>query len=279
MKFSINHILLTILVCLQIGCDKDDSSSPNVPINDQCVIKTEATSLVGNEASWNYEFDADGRPATITKFNRYGQVESTLKVSKDRVIVTRGTNIIETVYDTDIFKDLPSQSQVSITLDGVTHPDYWTYFFSYDDKKRLIKVNEHTEDLTNDWEWELEITYNDRNNVTQLSYQWTSGSADINPPTTISSYDDKPTPYASMGPQWKFLLSSFAWDNYDPEPVITALSANNPLDYTLGTGGNTFKRTMTYTYNEQGFPVERRNTNKNTNGEYTFIQTFSYDCK
>jgi hypothetical protein len=74
-------------------------------------------------------------------------------------------------------------------------------------------------------------------------------------------------------------MNNYGWDNYDSAPILTALSTNNPLDYTLGSGINTFSRKMSYNYNNEGFPVECSNTNKNTNGEYTFIQTFSYTCK
>ncbi len=65
------------------------------------------------------------------------------------------------------------------------------------------------------------------------------------------------------------------WDNYDPEPLFTALSKNNPLGYTLPDG---FKREMTYIYNDKGFPAKRMNTNINSSGTYSFEETYDYEC-
>jgi hypothetical protein len=36
---------------------------------------------------------------------------------------------------------------------------------------------------------------------------------------------------------------------------------------------------MAYEYNEQGYPLKRTNVNKNKNGDYTFVQTFTYTCE
>jgi len=139
-------------------------------------------------------------------------------------------------------------------------------------------VGEQTDFVTNDYEWDLDILYDDKNNVTQLRYKWTTGPRDQITITTVSAYDNKSTPYVGIK-GWKF-LGNFAWNNYDPEPVIIALSVNNPLDYTLQPGSaNPWHRSMAYTYNENGFPVEKVNIDKNANGESTYKQTFTYKCQ
>lgn len=271
-------LFATWSLMLLLGCDKNDKLSPVGANTPQCVIQNETTALSGNAASWKYEYDSKGMPLKITKYGSTGMEVSTLKVNYDSVV--NGAGVAKSVmrYDADLsLKTLPNVAHVSATdPEGIVMADYKQYFFSYDAKSRITKIREKTM-WVGDGEWELTVTYNDKNNVTELRYVWVEGPVTGTASITATAYDDKPTPYASM-PMWKFLMNNFAWDNYDPEPVLTALSSNNPLDYSFGTGDNFFSRTMTYTYNEQGFPLVRTNTNKNKNGEYTFNQTFSYTC-
>lgn len=271
-------LLFTIAsLMILLGCDKSVAPSP-VGVNTQCVIQGETTALSGNAATWKYEYDGQGMPLKITKYG-YNNIEvSTITVYHDSVANVMESAKLVTRYDADLsLKKLPSGAQISITNIAGVQPNYKQYLFSYDDKSRLAKIREKTV-FAGDGEWELTISYNDKNNVTELLYTWVEGPTTGNARITVNAYDDKPTPYASIA-MWKFLMSNYAWDNYDPEPVLTALSSNNPLDYSLGTGDNLFTRTMTYTYNDQGFPLVRTNTNKNKNGEYTFDQTFSYACQ
>jgi hypothetical protein len=271
-------LLFSILgLILLLGCDKSNTPSP-VGVNAQCVIQSEATALSGNAASWKYEYDSNDLPVKITKYGTNDVELSGITVYRDSVVNATDAAKLVTRYDADLsLKKLPTVAQISITNSGgIVQANYRQFFFFYDDKSRLTKISEKTV-FAGDGEWDLTISYNDKNNVTELLYEWVTGPTTGTTRISVTAYDDKPTPYASM-PMWKFFMSNFAWDNYDPEPVLTALSSNNPLDYSFGTGDNFFTRTMTYTYNEQGFPLARINTNKNINGEYTFNQTFSYTC-
>jgi hypothetical protein len=65
------------------------------------------------------------------------------------------------------------------------------------------------------------------------------------------------------------------WDNYDPESVFDALSKHNLLGYTF----SGITRTIVYTYNSNGFPTLRRNTNTNASGSATIDETYAYECK
>ena len=93
---------------------------------------------------------------------------------------------------------------------------------------------------------------------------------------TVAAYDDKPNPYSTI-PYWKFILPQ-RWNNSEPEPLIVALSQNNPLDLNYN---NITSRTMSYTYNEKGFPITKTYVNKNiqTGATSTFNETYSYTCK
>lgn len=264
-------------VTFLLSCDKSSNPSPVVTPTARCILQSESN---GTSASWNYEYDRDGNPLKITMIGSTGLTASVTEVYYNSTFnsVPNSLSNRSVKYDADLYeKKLPTMARVSVTLpDGLTLVDYTQYFFFYDEKSRLIKVGQQT-NFVGDWEWDMTIYYNDKNNVTALEYEWTTGP---NQPHTIiaaNDYDDNPTPYASMSSIWKF-LSNFAWDSSDPEPIFTALSANNPGYYSLGTGDALLERTMSYTYNEHGFPLQRINTNKNKSGEYTFVQTFSYVC-
>lgn len=272
-----------LIICFLSGCKKSSSSGSNPgpgPGSPVCTPTGEATTLLGNEASWLYQYDTKGNVTKVTRFNKYGQMEYVIEVYPDKVVRVSATATVKTTYNTNIFEELPTQAQVSITfLGGVEQPNYYTYSFYYDSKKRLSKIVENTASVPNDKEWQLVITYNDKDNVTKLQYSWTTHPSEVIAPIVVVAYDNKFSPYAAMK-YYKFLMNNYGWDNYDPEPVLTVLSRNNPLDYTMNTGNPLqLKRTMTYTYNEHGFPTERVNTNKNSSGEATFKQTFSYNCK
>lgn len=280
-------LILVVSTTILYSCKKNggNSGGTNPPKDTaKCTLTAEATTLVGNEATWKYEYEDKGNPVRITKINRYGQTVSTTGISSSGTTIIRddtklGTSYFYNTSQGDIFGGYPTSSDVSITMGTLEQRNYWHYDFSYDAKHRLTAVNEHTNTVTNDNEWILHIIYDDHDNVTQLRYEWTTGPRDEITIIKATAYDDKPTPYAGVK-GWKF-LSSFAWDNYDPEPVLTALSAHNPLEFTMGT---TIKpeqehRTMTYTYNDKGFPVERVNKHNNRGTESNWKQTFTYNCK
>lgn len=279
----IKLILVLIVINLIAGCKKNDDGEEGAPadlVDPACTPYGETTTLAGNEATWQYQYDNKGMVSKIVKLNRYAQQEYIIEVSSDRVVRTSPTAVVKTVYNANIYEALPSQALVSLTINGgVEQKNYYTYDLTYDNKKRLSKIVEHTPTVFTDREWQLVITYNDKDNVVRLQYSWTTHPAETISPIAVTAYDDKPSPFAATK-YWKFLMNNFAWDNYDPEPILTVLSRNNPLDYVMNEGHPAqLKRTMTYTYNSQGFPVERMNTNKNANGESSFKQTFTYQCK
>lgn len=271
--------IVMLIILLIPGCEKNNPAPLSLGSTSKCVLQSETNGLIGNEGSWAYEYDAEGNPALITRFNRYGIIESTLEIFYDGIVRTRGTTIVKTSYDANIHQSLlPSKAQVSITMDGVEQRNYWTYFFFYDAQNRLVKIGEQTDHIANDWEYDLIISYDEHNNVTQLFYERTTGPREAIPPVTVTAYDDKPSPYTGVK-SYKFLMNNYNWDNYDPGYILAALSVNNPLDYTIEAGDTMWKRTMTYQYNEHGFPIECINTNTSKNGESTFVQTFSYRCQ
>jgi hypothetical protein len=281
MKKYINIILLVFLIIILVNCKKSTPAAPAVTTA-KCTIKTENTGLAGNQKSFVYELDAQGNPNRVETFYPTGGSAGIYEIGSQSVVFKRTTSAITaqriTKYNvSDITKELPTEAYVSLDDGFVLRVNYYHYFFFYNAKKQLIKVGENTETIIGDNEYDLNIIYNAEGNVSALQYEWTTGPNEVIPPVVVTAWDDKPTPYASIK-SMPFLLINYAWDNYDPEPLLTALSKNNPLNFSRGSGSDLFTRTMLYQYNIDGFPIERKNTNKNANGEYTFLQTFTYDC-
>jgi hypothetical protein len=285
MKFITKAIWCCMALSFFTGCKKNGSANtPATPAVPQvkCAIKSETTSLSGNQKNFEYKYDNKGNLIAVNVTAPSGSPLFKYETSDQSVVASHEylgkINSTITKYDVaDIRSQLPAKAFVSLQDGDTLRVNYYTYFFFYNSKNQLVTVGEQTDHIIGDVEYDLNIFYNAQDNVSGLQYVITTGTASTTN-ITVTGYDDKPTPYAAVK-GWPYYLINFAWDNYDPEPILTALSKNNPLNYSIGSGANLFKREMVYKYNSDGFPTERQNTNKNINGEYTFLQTFSYTCK
>jgi YD repeat-containing protein len=280
---KLSQITCLIMVLLFASCKKTITpSQPPSPGAAACKLKIESTNLGGNYDSYEYSYNKDGRISLIKKFvgGSYHVLTDSTLIGDHTVVSHPGLDdnwlklVGTTVYEGSMFDALPAKAHVAREERGVTQTDIFTYFFFYDNKNRLKTVGEQTDHVIGDWEYDLNIFYDDHDNVTALQYLWTTGPRDEVTTITATGYDDKPTPFAGIK-SWPFFMHA-AWNNYDPEPLLTALSKNNPLGYTTADG---FKREMKYTYNEQGFPVKRMNTNTNASGSYSFEEDFTYECQ
>lgn len=278
MKILLSASLIFILIVIAVSCGKKGKTVSNDGSTGTCKPLVEATNLPGNDAIYVYRYNSDGTVASITKRGPGGNLLDSTAVAFDRVSHyspgnTAGTfNFTTAVFQGNVYTGQPTKSDVSITIGGVEQRNYWTYFYFYDTKGRIIKVGEQTSNVPNDYEYDLNITYDDNNNAVTLSYVPTTGPNTI---LTISSagYDTKPNPYSGLK-NYPFYMHR-GWDNYDPEAVFNALSKHNLMGYS--SGGIT--RTIVHTYNSQGFPTLRRNTNTNISGSVTIDETYQYECK
>jgi len=266
--------LFVLVFCslLFFACKKNNSLSPTSNTA-KCKLLTEYSNFNGGNVSYTYSYNTDGTIANIS-YPPANMAVGYASASITRPASVRAglTDSLNTYYNANIYTGLPTEGRQSITLDGITQVDYWVYQFLYDAKSRLIQVIETTPRVLNDAEYKLTIFYNDQDNVTQLKYESYTGP-NYSVVISATGYDDKPGPYASIK-NWPLFMHA-AWNSSDPGPIFIALSKNNPLGYT---GDVTVTRSMVYIYNENGFPVKRANTNKNSSGSYSFDETYTYQC-
>jgi hypothetical protein len=130
----------------------------------------------------------------------------------------------------------------------------------------------------------MDIYYNDESNVVRMVIEPLTGTRGTTT-ITVSAYDTNPNPYSNI-PYWKFARPDYWINAYDEESLLTALSRNNPMDFTLnatyiGSPTYIFSRVMTYAYNDKGLPVSRASVQNQTGqaDPSTYTETFEYTCK
>ncbi|MBL0745553.1 hypothetical protein [Chryseolinea lacunae] len=269
------HVTLIFLYATLFACQKDDQPQP-ASVAAACRIEKEMT----NDGNFLlYRYDADGNPTQIETHNPY-LATHVLDVFYDKIATAEVNKLhpitFTTNYGVGLLTTLPDVALISVTMDGVTQTNWRTYFFHYDYKGRLVRVGQETENIHGDDQWELLISYNDQDNVIKMVYQLTTGARNITTVIMVDGHDTNQTPYAGVK-AYKFLMSN--WDSSRPEPIITALSKNNPTSYRLIVNDvQTMKVSLQYEYNNHGFPVLRTITHNNDAGEYTYRQTYEYAC-
>ena len=144
LRSSILFLMTAVPSFLLYSCKKGGAAGPPgpPPVPSKCVLTEETTSLVGNEASWKYEYDGQGNPVRVTKTNRYGLTESVTEIGYSSTAVNRDKTTVKTDYERngsqgDIYNGLPTLAYVSLFTNGNEQHHYYTYFFFYDDKQRL----------------------------------------------------------------------------------------------------------------------------------------------
>lgn len=243
-----------------------------------CRVVRESTTFAGQKVYWEYEYGDNGLPTLITSFTGGGP-SVVAEVGDLEVVKTNVANdvVVATEYDAVLSSYLPTFGAVSVTIDDVTTVNWRIYAYEYDDKGRIASVIEGSPYVANDWEWTMDVTYDDRDNVTELYSYFTTGP-DTFTSFTVSAYDDHPTPYASMRGPWRFIQGTFSYDTPEIVPLITSMSANNPLDYTVsGVYGVSTSSAISYTYDATGFPATSHHELYGFK-DSQYDQTYSYEC-
>jgi hypothetical protein len=274
--FSSIMVLASTII---VGC-KDDKSQPTPTIPAACRIKKEFTVGAREYVAYAYEGEL---PKQLVSYDAIEMPDITLDVLalEVRKSFDQGgfPTVVSTHYASDYLRVSPGSASVSITYNNVTTTDTNIFLYRYDYKGRMIEVLQHTPNTTADLEYMLTISYDDNDNVTRLLYELATGPRDQIVIIDASGYDDHPTPYAGVI-GWKFLMSNFTWNNADPLPVLLALSKNNPAEFhAFHTGKIQYSTTLSYQYNEKGFPTQRDRVNKNDDGEAHSTTAFEYECR
>jgi YD repeat-containing protein len=283
MRTALVPVCLLPLLVLAGGCEEDEtpSSPAGAASTAPCKVQMASTTLAGNAATFKYTYGADGNLSKIDKLaGGSSQVLlDTVTIGGNTVVEHRNVSEpqramdLETRYEGSIFDGFPARAELAVTERGITKTNQNSYFFFYAATGQLTKVGQQTDLVQGDNEYDLTIAYDDRGNVTSLTYEATTGPRGTNV-IVASGYDDKPNPFARVTNWYRVMRAP--WNNYDPEPIFTALSKNNLLGYVMPDG---LRRETTYQYNEHGFPIVRSHTNTNATSTATFEETFVYECQ
>jgi hypothetical protein len=287
-------------VILLPGCGGDDDDSPTPANTSQCII-TSAPSYFGTAQTFNYNTSTELTTREYEfGYPGYSTFTQTVDREKTHYAYTHSGNLVEVTnyFQGGTGNLYDGQPEVMVKAEHQEYaddrPDYNSsdtlLSFSYDDKKRLTSVT-YIHDLIGGSVYDtysrqlyntvLKLTYDANDNVTGLKQilVYRDGVYNVNTPsasyffyeesvqTEIAvTYDDKPSPYSALLKYWKFVQEDWGYViNTNWQAIIISLSKNNPasIRFSVYQGkeidtGNT----LTYEYNEQGFPT----------GGYT------YDC-
>jgi hypothetical protein len=291
-------LICSILIALY-GCGKPNNNPTPPPVTPTgCAIASDVDESLGLR---NFEYDNKGLLIKMTAPNYfYGTFV--------RTITPANVNDVFTGYNASYFYtggsgDIYDGDPKYIYPKSVNIP---LYEFGYDAKKRLTSVQipmpangylPNTFFLI--YKAELQFTYDANDNVTQVKIV-KYYSQEIKVPQTGESridlmqitddelnitYDNKPSPYTAISKYWKSMGPYFLnfkiyslnlvrfWAN-----ACAVLSKNNPVKMTGklisndALPPNTVNATLTYQYNEKGYPVAIA-----LNG--AGINAFTYSCK
>lgn len=275
------------VACILWSCGKDSPPTPIIP-QAKCLIKSETYGFPGSEIGFGYEYTLYDDKEELSKVNVLrpnGSISGSFLIEGASLIYsyTYGSYNMKRQWDysNPLTQGLLPTDATLLIDDGSTGKvlvNYDIVHFGYDAKGQLTVVQTRKGTRTGGFEYDISIHYNDQGNVTGIKYVYFTGpNVDI-PMITVSGYDDKPNPHAGIV-GWRFFLISYHWEYGDPGNLISALSQNNPLGFSMGSGETLFERKIDYEYTTEGYPAIQKNTNKTANGEDSFVQTYTYVCK
>ncbi len=280
---AVRHFPLAAILLMGVGCKKDKNQPPD-PVDPVaiCQIVSETSDQADDPYSLTYEYGNDGLLNSVLKRRTPSNAAIDTLFFYDNKVRRSDTDgdWLRYEYSAPVHVTttaIPATGSLVKHGASGTEADYYEFVYSYDSRQRLTKIDETTPDFAGDYEWSLSVSYNGDGNVSTLQFGFTTGPA-IAPKVTVTGYDKKPTPYRPI-PNYRFFMNKYHWNNPDVEALITALSVNNPTGYTVETPLGSGNCTMTYTYNEQGYPASRVVTEKSGSTTKIKNQTFSYSCK
>ncbi len=239
-------LMLVYFIAIFTSCTKDNISN-TTPTTAKCKPLTESINFNAGNVTYTYSYNTDGTLANISYPPNNMAVNYNAAFITYPARTTTLTNSLNTAYDANIYKGLPTKATQFLILDGITYRNYMVFTFSYDLKNRFAKIIETTPNVANDVEYQLTIIYNDQDNVSQLKYESYNGPAFL-VAINAMGYEDKPSPYSGIK-NWHLSMHA-GWNNYDPAPILEALSKNNLLGSNItgdGVNASTVSRTMAYT--------------------------------
>jgi len=301
-------ILTAILACLTLaGCEEESGAAPpgneldgpsfgldggssgdspsrvgagneagTSPVSCHLTAETyeEQTNASSHRRRWGYTYGPQGVIAKAVEYDQSGferVVSEVIGLNSFSHSSEWGSGL--TKYSVPVFSTAfvkPAGSKMDVTLPGgAPLIDYRVREFEYDAKNRLIRMRESIPSVPRAWPSVWELTWDTNDNIKTVQvYLVEDGTPNPSPVYTVTGYDDKPAP-RTAAPYFFYLdLRLTVLD------VIVSLSRNSPLGYTLD-GANPESVTLTYQYNTEGYPLERRGT---SSSGISHAATFAYDC-
>jgi hypothetical protein len=289
LKFA---VVIGSVVLLQ-RCNSDDDA-PTPATTSACVIAS-APSYFGTAQTFEYNTSGELTTRKYEfGYPGYGPFTQTVDREKTDYTYTHSGNLIQvTNYFKGGTGNLyDGQPEMMVRVEHQEYvddrPDYNSaektlLDFGYDDKKRLNIIAYHHDLIGGSvqtiygrqlYNTVLELTYDENDNVTALRQYllFREGVYNVNTPSESYffyeqedqikmdiTYDDKPSPYSAMAKYWKFVQEDWGYViNSNWQAIIMSLSKNNPvtMHYSLLKGAEAnVNSTLTYAYNEKGFPI------------------------
>src|SRR5687767_720737 len=186
---------IVLLICIAASFYACDKGTPTIPAPPQakCIIKSSISNLAANYAHAEYEFDNTGKITVIKGYRPNGSIATEYEIGTNSAVYSTHDSRgklpwLLMSFSGDIFTGLPTKVDISQWDGDTLRVKYYTYFFFYNGQKQIIKVGQQTNNVVGDPEYDLNIYYNDQGNVKALQYEWTTGSAGITPPITVTAY-------------------------------------------------------------------------------------------
>ena len=278
MKFNITFSII-VAAAVMAGCG-GSNPTPSIP-SSACVLMSASKSGGGGFLT-DYQYGSDGRLIAIRYKPSSGTKDSAAVADMSIVHYYTGTLGLPaysaTTYtgddpgrDMSLFIGSPQESHSGFNDGKDTFTDVRTFYFGYDGKGRINEVKEETPNVVGDYEYDLFISYDANDNVSQLQLKYTTGPNQTLT-MTPAGYDDKVNPFSDTK-GGRFIFSN--WDY--AQTLFTSLSKHNCLGYQVGDT----KITTTYTYNEQNYPLVQTDVNYNSYSGQTGTTniTYQYVCK
>jgi len=275
--------LLAASILIVSSCSKSGSGSPGpAPAKGTCSLVQEVSTDPRDSYHTEFEYNSDGELTDVKRFFRNSTaLDWSIKAENSTSVFYNSYNRSSYIgkYNGLIRHNPASSVRSLIDHQGNQLDRIEAFSYLYDYKGRLVRVQQSTPIYSDDNEYSLEISYDDNDNVTKLYYYFSTGPRDQTSVVLVSGYDKNPSPYSGIK-GWPFIMFQSGWNSWNSLLVVASLSKNNPLQVDINPSAGYFSthQTLSYTYNDNGYPTERKLHTKGGSVDEIYLCNFNYKC-